>query len=428
MGQRALCCCAPVPPSASPSSELKRITQPLRLSAPPAALLAPPTRRLLRSSNSSARLAALVRTSPLSARLPPAALIAVYERALYLCHLPAEHLAWKEYQTSSTSSTATSTPSVYYSSLHTAETTWTPPPTYTPLTPADYHLQPTLDWFPHLSALAASLDLSIRFHDDTVALTDSYYQQLITAQSPSLPNLLYTLPLLSFVLSTYPSSFYRRLPLHSVVLCERLRYKGVEWRCVPVLTAGRMYISCERVDAVYLQSTLHHELFHFIDHSLQPTAPPTASPLRNHIAHPDPEWCALNVPSFVYGSGGMAVRDASASSVASSPCVGLLNAYAASAVEEDRAEVWGALMRDVTAVCSGAADEIVRQKAALLRGRVERWSGGSLGKRWWDGVALRAFSHEARQRRSAKRGGPSRHRTSRHIEEGRQGRGTVDER
>jgi len=234
---------------------------------------------------------------------------------------------------------------------------------------------------------------------------DSYYQRLITAQSPSLPNLLYVLPLLSAVLSTYPPSFYRRLPLHSVVLCERLHYKGAEWRCVPVLTAGRLYLSCERVDAVYLQSTLHHELFHFIDHSTLPTQPatPITAALRNHVAIPDPTWAALNVPSFKYGNGGLAVRDASASAVASSPCVGLLNAYAASAVEEDKAEVWAALMRDAAAVSGGGVDEIVRRKAALLQSRVERWSEGSMGAQWWSGVDLRAFSHEARRRRSTRR-------------------------
>ena len=247
---------------------------------------------------------------------------------------------------------------------------------------------------------------------------DSYYQQLITARSPTLPHVLYTLPLLLSVLTTYPIELYDRLGMDSVILCEQLRYKGVEWRCVPVLTAGRMYVSCERVDAVYLQSTLHHELFHFIDHSIQTTATATAttaatpslqqqqpsSPLRNHIALPDPEWCALNVPSFVYGNGGMAVRDASASSTASSPGVGLLNAYAASAVEEDKAEVWAAMMRnhDMVGVSDGGGgkvDEIVREKAALLRARVERWSEGSLGPQWWS-VAKRAFSHEARLRQS----------------------------
>ena len=399
MGQRALCCCLPDLNSTSPPAGFEQLTQPLQLPAPPSILLATPTRRWWRLSNSSAQLDTLVRSSPLSSRLPPAILTAVYERALFLYHLPADRSGWKEYRTSpaTTTSAPSATPSVYYSSLHTAETTWSPPLHYTPLTPADYNIHPTLDWFPSLTALAASLQLSIRFHDSSVALSDSYYQQLITAGSPSLPNLLYLLPLLSSVLSTYPASFYRRLPLHSVVVCERLRYKGAEWRCVPVLTAGRLYVSCERVDAVYLQSTLHHELFHFIDHSMQPPTPTTQPALRNHIARPDPEWCALNVPSFVYGDGGLAVRDASASSAASSPCVGLVNAYAASAVEEDKAEVWAALMRDETAVRSGA-DVIVRQKAALLRARVERWSEGSLGAQWWSDVSQRAFSHGARQR------------------------------
>ena len=351
----------------------------------------------------------------------------MYKRVLYLYHLPADHLAWKEYHTPS--STATSTPSLtlavcYYSSLYTGESTWQPPPHYTPFTPADYNIQPTLDWFPALTTLAASLQLSIRFHDDSVTLTDSYYQQLITAHSPSLPSLLYTLPLLSSVLLTYPPSFYRRLPLHCVVLCERLRYKGVEWRCVPVLTAGRMYLSCERVDAVYLQSTLHHELFHFIDHSMQPSTSVTpTTALRNHVAQPDPNWCALNVQAFVYGNGGMKVRDATASSIASSPCVGLLNAYAASAVEEDKAEVWAALMRDERAV-SGGMDEIVRQKAELLRARVDRWSEGSLGEQWWNGVASRAFSHDARQRRSANGRGHVAQRARKHPQARRGSRAT----
>ena len=408
MGQRASCCCWP--PVGSNNS--LPLSAPIQLPAPPAALLTTaPTRRLWRRSRSTTQLTAFVRSSPLSARLPPAVLIAVYQRALHLYHLSPDRLAWTQYRAPSATATAASTATptdssaaVYYCSLHTAETTWQPPPHYTPLTAADYHIQPTIDWFPTLIALAASLQLSISFHNDSTPLTDSYYQQLITAASPSLPSLLYVLPLLSSVLASYPSSFYRLLALECVVVCERLHYKGVEWRCVPVLTAGRLYVSCERVDAVYLQSTLHHELFHFIDHSIltiqaaSPTTTATASRLRNHVARPDPEWCALNVPTFMYGGGGMAVRDATASSAVSSPCAGLLNAYAASAVEEDKAEVWAALMRDEAAV-SGGGDEIVRRKAALLRGRVERWSEGSLGVQWWRGVSARAFSHEARQRK-----------------------------
>ena len=404
MGQRALCCCLQHDSSDAAHAELQ-LAQPLRLPAPPARLLAPSTKRRLRCADSSNQLVALVQSSPLTSRLPPAVLLAVYRRTLHLYHLPAEHLAWKAYETTpaSAASTPSLNPSVYYSSLHTGQTTWQPPAHYTPLTPADYNIQPALEWFPGLTQLAASLHLSVRFHDDTTPLLDSYYQRLVEARSPSLPHLLYTLPLLTSVLSSYPASFYRRLPLSCVVLCERLHYKGAPWRCVPVLTAGRMYVSVERCDAVYLQSTLHHELFHFVDHSLQQCAPPQHTPLlashsalRNHIATPDPQWCALNVPSFEYGGGGLAVRDAGASSAASSPCAGLLNAYAASAAEEDRAEVWAALMRDEAAV-SGGADDIVRRKAALLRARVEAWSAGSLGQHWWSEVRRRAFSHEARK-------------------------------
>ena len=399
MGQRASCCCLSVNGNDASSSELETITKPLRLPAPPGTLLAPPTRRWIRAFHSSSELAALARSSPLSSRLPPAVVTAVYNRALYLYQLPVDHLVWKVYQTSPTAAIADPIHTVFYCSLHTAETIWQRPAHYTALTAADYRILPLIEWFPSLNELATSLHFTVRFHDDREPLVDSYYQRLITAASPSLPNLLYVLPLLSSVLSTYPASFYRRLPLHCVVLCERLRYKGVEWRCLPVLAAGRLYLSCERVDAVYLQSTLHHELFHFIDHSMQPTSPTdlaAPTPLRNHLARPDSEWCALNVPSFVYGDGGMSVREASASMAVSSPSVGLLNAYAASAVEEDKAEVWAALMRDERAV-SCESDEIVRQKAALLRCRVDSWSEGKLGVEWWSTVAKRSFSRPARQ-------------------------------
>ena len=148
------------------------------------------------------------------------------------------------------------------------------------------------------------------------------------------------------------------------------------------------------VERVFLLSTLHHELFHFIDHSLhtqqggvaaQPS--PDTAP-TTFCAVPDPVWATLNPPSFRYGSSGRAATSRYPTLTYSGEVPGLhlargfVNRYAQVAMEEDRAEVWAALMRDRLSVVD-AMDEGIRRKGREMERRMAEWSEGEIDDRWW---------------------------------------------
>ena len=321
--------------------------------------------------------------------LPTPLLISVYRRALRLYHAPLSDLAWTAWPSATSPS--------YYSSLLTSEVSDTPPPRRIPLHPSDHCIRPSPSWFPALLLLCASRGLTLRFATSHAAASteDPYYGDLVTGTSPSLPNLLYTVPHLLQALSVYSRAAYARMGVRELWLVEALRYRGADgWTALPSLPSGRFYLSCERVERVFLLSLLHHELFHFIDHTTHraPVASSPASsldpPSHTFCAVPDAVWDSLNSPAFRYGAGGSASSSRhfalsySGHVPGSRLARGFVNRYAMVAMEEDRAEVWAALVRDRASVLQ-ADDEAIRQKGAELERRVRVWSNGAMDGHWW---------------------------------------------
>mmetsp|Transcript_17151 Transcript_17151/g.48056 ORF Transcript_17151/g.48056 Transcript_17151/m.48056 type:complete len:198 (-) Transcript_17151:148-741(-) len=137
------------------------------------------------------------------------------------------------------------------------------------------------------------------------------------------------------------------------------RYNGQRRRDVPDLASGNLFIDVGDRAPRRKRHSFHHELFHLIDYRLRGPSSFTAS---------DPEWEAHNPENFRYGSGGKYMQhDADSSQLSSAPEGGhFLNRYSTSAITEDKAEVWSALM---------CYDEILRTpqlraKAELLLQRV----------------------------------------------------------
>ena len=390
---------APPSPRSLPASSSPTLSFPLAVQLVPidhpVDLPAPPVAYLSSLSLPLTPHAGLSSSPP----LPPPLLLSIYRRALTLYHLPLPSLSWQSWPSTSTPSSLP-----YYSSLLTSEVSHSTPPHHVPLHPSDYLIRPSPGWFPGLLSLCFSLSLTVRFASSSSpsSLADPYYGHLVTGSSSSLPNLLYTVQHVVEALRVYSRSACERMGLKEVWLVERLSYRGQDgWTALPSLPSGRLYLACERVERVFLLSIIHHELFHFIDHSSHtlhtpssssspaPSHTPTLSPSPiTFCAVPDSAWASLNPPSFRYGQGGCSPSSRRSFLSYSGHVPGALlvrgfvDRYAMVAMEEDRAEVWAAMVRDWESVVE-AEDEGVRRKGEEVQRRVREWSGGEMDAAWW---------------------------------------------
>ena len=372
MGQHVSSCVRP-PLSPHVDSVPLPDDQPVYLPAPPAVSLCSPS-----AVPVSPQLAASLSTTP---RLPSSLVSQVYQRALYLYHCPLSSLSW-QYHTHADGASS-------WISLLTSQYSAVQPPSCVPLSPADYLLRPSLDWFPALLARCSSLHITIHLPPSPVTahLPNPYFPTSIHASSPSLPSLLCFLPHLISALSIYPPSLFERMGLQELWLCDNLTRNDTSvW--VPVFEHRRLYVDCMRRDAVDLLSVIHHELFHFMEYSAihSPSAPPLSAPLTRQLDFPDPTWSALNPPHFQYGTGGvdargaaMAVSGAYNGQRLKGPFV---NRYSQSGMEEDRAEIYAALVRDRESV-THAIHRGIRAKGEEIQRRLAEWSDGLLDEQWW---------------------------------------------
>jgi len=155
-----------------------------------------------------------------------------------------------------------------------------------------------------------------------------------------------------------------------------------------------------------------YPFFHSSSSSSPLSSSSSSSPSRpshtNINQFPDPIWCSLNPPDFVYGSGGAQSRqhimflsaqsqpasqqpDSSSSSSSSSPSssvfphAGFLNFYSETALEEDKAEIYAALIRHSSAVLCHPSDVRIRNKACEMKRRLNEFCLGQLDRSgWWE--------------------------------------------
>jgi hypothetical protein len=79
---------------------------------------------------------------------------------------------------------------------------------------------------------------------------------------------------------------------------------------------------------------LHHEYFHIIDYK------------DDGQLYRDDAWSALNPPDFKYGAGGKTAQGDPSIGVWTDKNPGFLDKYAMTGVEEDKAEVFAAMVID----------------------------------------------------------------------------------
>jgi hypothetical protein len=160
----------------------------------------------------------------------------------------------------------------------------------------------------------------------------------------------------------------RELALHSpalvrhsgtrwVVFCRDLRQGGQARAAIPNGPAGTLLVDPGPfADEDDFRRYLHHELFHMID-------------FADGRSRVDAEWTALNGPGAAYGRGGRWAQGASSS--LGSGAAGFVTEYAASAVEEDKAEVFRFLVLAPGELGDLAgADPVIAAKRELLLRRL----------------------------------------------------------
>ena len=170
------------------------------------------------------------------------------------------------------------------------------------------------------------------------------------------------LPTLLTELNRYPPDVVRAVGLHQVVVCTAFQDQGKPEGGVADFAAGTIYLSADGFDAesAWWRHTIHHEMFNLLDHS------------AGTLDAADPDWTAANPAGFHYGPGGFAATAENASTDLSSAVTGFVTTYARSAIEEDKAEVYGWLMADPAAVAARVrvdptlATKVRRMQAVVL--------------------------------------------------------------
>ncbi len=166
--------------------------------------------------------------------------------------------------------------------------------------------------------------------------------------------------LLASELRRYPRDFFLMSRLRRVLLVGGLKQAGVRIPSLPNFNQALVLDVDSNPD--FLRRLVHHEIFHFIDYA------------EDNQLKRDPNWERLNGPFFVYGAGGIFMREpGSARWTEALP--GFLTEYSTSALEEDKAEVFSFMMIAPEAVLERSqVDPVLARKVDWIRARVARFS------------------------------------------------------
>jgi hypothetical protein len=169
-------------------------------------------------------------------------------------------------------------------------------------------------------------------------------------------------------LARYPREFITAIAFQRLVLIEGVKLRGVPAGAFVMAPAGTMIAT-----ATGLSDPLrvHHEIFHFADYRLNGRPPD------------DRAWTALNSAGMSYGRGGRQMVASAGGEYsrlieARRDLPGFVTAYAQSAPEEDRAEVFATLVtRQTLAAELAASDPVIAAKMRYVGDALERLHPGT---------------------------------------------------
>jgi hypothetical protein len=150
----------------------------------------------------------------------------------------------------------------------------------------------------------------------------------------------------------------KKTRLKRVVFCQELSFAKQRRTATPDFEHDTLYLDVARgrYDHHYVRKVIHHEFFHIID-------------LRDDgKLYEDERWAKLNPPGFKYGRGGAQLQDDPTVTTTGRDEPGFLNRYAASGVEEDKAEVFAHMIVEPKLMAERAKqDRYMRAKVERMR-------------------------------------------------------------
>lgn len=175
------------------------------------------------------------------------------------------------------------------------------------------------------------------------------------------------LPILNEELAKLPKNIFRCAEVRDVALVQAIEDHGRSRAASPLREVHTLAfdVSAAGRTSEYERWTFHHELFHMIDMA------------RNELIRMDQQWSSLNPVEFVYGPGGDRVyHDRSTAYRYATPPPGFVTLYATMGAEEDKAEVFAAMMmRPDWFLSKSATDSVLQAKVALMRERLQQTCG-----------------------------------------------------
>ncbi len=189
---------------------------------------------------------------------------------------------------------------------------------------------------------------------------------------PSLEEVTAYVPLLLEEYSCYPSSLFEERAngfslVQKIILVKELKHEGHERNGVayasyilrdeqPTSWTGVIRYDVEKNNTASLRRTVNHELFHLMDRM---------SYLPGD-AHDDPEWAALNPPSFSYSG------DKGASGTHVDTLYGFYSAYGQSSAIEDKATIYQLVVAEPKHLLEHYnRDDIYKVKVELIKKRLQ---------------------------------------------------------
>lgn len=179
----------------------------------------------------------------------------------------------------------------------------------------------------------------------------------------------------------YPPGLVKLADVRQIALVKDLGYAGQQRAALPDFVKEILYLDVFRGEKVelYQRHVVHHEFYHLLEEEVY-----------NNVYYKDPDWAALNPTGFSYGSGGANAQTGPQYDLVH-PKPGFINRYAMSGLEEDKAEIFAALMvpQETRLIESWSRqDPYLRRKIetmkAFLKARVPE-----IDAAWWSRLKTR---------------------------------------
>jgi hypothetical protein len=176
------------------------------------------------------------------------------------------------------------------------------------------------------------------------------------------------LPIFLLEFCLYPKTFIEKSKVRSVVFINSLEFSTSQYSqyraaCPEYNKTLSMYYCTKERSITYIRTVIHHEFFHYVDWT-------------DDLTFEDKEWRTFNRKDFQYGNGGQYERVW----IPLSPdCLGFINHYSTTGIEEDKAEIYqNFIFHPENAL--NHPDEIIRTKTNYLKKWLCNYDFKGMGK------------------------------------------------